>query len=192
MNKKIRTFLWRILGIGYDHALRVVDCVFLREDRFTSMGYKSYENNAIVYRWSDAPLTIGRYCSISYDVKFIMDDGKHGYNVVSNYPFNSNEVGEKRGITIGNDVWIGMSATILNGVTIGNGVTIAAGAVVTKDVADYCVVAGVPARVVREKCSREEAICMSKIAWWNWTDERINDFIDDFRLSISDFIKKHR
>ena len=53
-------------------------------------------------------------------------------------------------IRIGNRVWIGMNATILKGVHIGDGAVIAAGAVVTKDVPDRCLAAGVPARVIRE------------------------------------------
>ncbi|AVK63176.1 acetyltransferase [Lactobacillus sp. CBA3606] len=52
-------------------------------------------------------------------------------------------------ITIGNDVWMGGSVTILPGVTIGNNVVLAAGAVVTKDVPDNVIVAGVPAKVIK-------------------------------------------
>ncbi len=52
-------------------------------------------------------------------------------------------------VNIGNDVWIGRRAMIMPGVKIGNGVIVAAGAVVTKDVPDYSVVAGVPAKVVK-------------------------------------------
>lgn len=192
MKNKIRSILWRLLGIDYNHILKVVDCIYLKEDRFTIIGHKSYDNQALVYRWSDAPLQIGKYCSISYQVKFILDDGKHGYNQVTNYPFVSNEIDKKRGITIGHDVWIGMGATILNGVTIGNGVTIAAGAVVTKDVPDYCVVAGVPATIIKRKCSEEEADAMNKIAWWNWDDQLIDSRIQDFRLPIPEFIAKYQ
>ena len=192
MKTKIRSLLWRILGIDHDHVLRVVDSVYLKEDCFTSIGYKTYDNNSLVYRWSDAPLVIGKYCSISYHVKFILDDGKHCYNRITNYPFPTNEIGEKKGITIGNDVWIGMGVTILNGVSIGNGVTVAAGSVVTEDVPDYCVVAGVPARIVKKKCSDSEAEIMCKIAWWNWSDELINQRMRDFRLSISEFIARYQ
>lgn len=52
-------------------------------------------------------------------------------------------------VTIGNNVWIGDKATILSGVTIGDGAVIAANAVVTKDVPAYCVVGGIPARVIK-------------------------------------------
>lgn len=192
MKKKLRTLLWRVLGIDYEHVLKVFDHVYLKEDCFSSVGHKSYDNHALVYRWSDAPLRIGRFCSISYHVKFILDDGKHCFNSVTNYPFTSNKVGIKRGIEIGNDVWIGLGATILNGVTIGNGVTVAAGSVVTKDVPDYCVVAGIPAKIVKQKCSENEAEMMNKIAWWDWDDEVIKKRIIDFRLPIHEFIAKYQ
>ena len=52
-------------------------------------------------------------------------------------------------IAVGDDVWIGASATILKGVTVGAGAVIAAGAVVTRDVPPMTVVAGVPAKPVR-------------------------------------------
>lgn len=58
---------------------------------------------------------------------------------------------EIKSVVIGNDVWIGAHAVILAGVAIGDGSVIAAGAVVTKDVAPYSVVAGVPARVIKKR-----------------------------------------
>lgn len=52
-------------------------------------------------------------------------------------------------VSIGNDVWIGMRSIIMPGVTIGSGAVIGAGAVVTKDVPDYAIVGGVPARIIK-------------------------------------------
>ncbi|MEU1645151.1 acyltransferase [Micromonospora zamorensis] len=54
-----------------------------------------------------------------------------------------------RGVTIGDDVWVGTRAVILHGVTIGRGAVIGAGAVVTRPVPAYTVAAGNPARVIR-------------------------------------------
>jgi phosphonate metabolism protein (transferase hexapeptide repeat family) len=54
-------------------------------------------------------------------------------------------------VVIGHDVWIGHGATILPGVTVGNGAVIGAGAVVSKDVAPYTIVGGVPAKLIRER-----------------------------------------
>lgn len=58
-------------------------------------------------------------------------------------------------ITIGDDCWFGANVTVLPGVTIGRGCTIGAGSVVTKDVPEYSVAMGVPARVVRKVESLE-------------------------------------
>ncbi len=52
-------------------------------------------------------------------------------------------------VVIGDDIWIGTRVTILPGVKIGNGVIIGAGAVVTKDIPDYAIVGGVPAKIIK-------------------------------------------
>lgn len=189
--KKFRNILWRILGIDYAHILKVIDHIYLKNDPYAIVGHNTYDNNAMVYRWSDAPLVIGKYCSISYGVRFITDDANHTFNTISSYPFSSNSVSAKKGITIGNDVWIGMNVIILHGVKIGDGATIAAGSVVTKDVEPYTVVGGVPAKLIKEKCSREEAVSMRQIAWWNWDSHIIENRIEDFKLSYFEFIKKY-
>ena len=191
MRKKIRELLWKILGFSHNHMVKVTDLPYLKNDTFTRLGEGTYDNNALVYRWTNAILNIGKYCSISYGVKFIMDDGKHYTECVSSYPFK-NRTPQKGGITIGNDVWIGMNVIILNGVTIGNGVTVAAGAVVTTDVPDYCVVGGVPAKVIKHKCTEEEKSVMNEISWWNWSKDSIDANQADFNLPISVFINKHK
>ena len=187
----IRNYFWRLLGVSKKHMQWVCDNHYLKEDENTIIGYKSYDNNAIVYRWSNNKLIIGKYCSISYGVKFVIDDGSHTFNIISNYPFRTNQVGSKAGIEIGNDVWIGLGATIMNGVKIGDGVTVAAGSVVISNVPSYCVVAGVPAKVVKRKCTEEEAIMMSEIAWWDWEESTLKERITDFKLDIPSFISKY-
>lgn len=53
-------------------------------------------------------------------------------------------------VTIGDDIWIGANAAIMPGVTIGNHCVVAAGAVVTKDVPPHSLVAGVPAKIIKQ------------------------------------------
>ncbi|MCI9867455.1 acyltransferase [Rhizobium skierniewicense] len=65
---------------------------------------------------------------------------------------------EMLGITIGDDVWIGANAVILDGVTVGNGAVIAAGSVVVKDIPDMAIAGGVPAKVIRKRGEKAASI----------------------------------
>ena len=67
---------------------------------------------------------------------------------------------------IGNDVWIGERASIMEGVTIGDGAIIAAGSMVTKDVPPYAIVAGVPAHIIRYRFTQEQIELLRNIKWW--------------------------
>ncbi|KAA3607058.1 MAG: acetyltransferase [Calditrichaeota bacterium] len=55
----------------------------------------------------------------------------------------------KKPVSIGDDVWIGMNSVVLPGVTIGKGAVVAAGSIVTKDVDEYAIVGGVPAKLIK-------------------------------------------
>lgn len=74
---------------------------------------------------------------------------------------------------IGNDVWIGNSAIIVSGVKIGDGAVVGAGAIVTKDVPDYAIVVGSPARIIRYRFSNEIILRLKKIKWWELSEKEI-------------------
>ncbi|MBC7313160.1 MAG: acetyltransferase [Rhizobium sp.] len=95
-------------------------------------------------------------------------------------------------VSIGHDVWIGHGATVLPGVTVGNGAVIGAGAVVSKDVAPYTIVGGVPARLIRERFAPVTAERMEALAWWDWDHDRLFAALGDFRaLGAEDFVEKY-
>ena len=94
-------------------------------------------------------------------------------------------------VVIGHDVWIGHGAVVMPGVSIGNGAAIGANAVVTRDVAAYTIVAGVPARPVRRRFSEEVAARIEALAWWDWTPERLAQAIPDMQaLPIEAFLAR--
>lgn len=92
---------------------------------------------------------------------------------------------------IGNDVWLGLNTIIIAGNRIGNGVIAGAGSVITKDVPDYAVVAGNPAKIIRYRYSPEQIAALNRIKWWDWTDDEIRHRYQDLFLPIDGFIKKY-
>ena len=97
-----------------------------------------------------------------------------------------------RQVVIGHDAWIGHGAIVLPGVSIGPGAVIAAGAVVTKDVAPYAIVAGVPARFLKWRFEPKISERIMALAWWDWEHDRLAAAVEDMRMLGADaFVEKY-
>lgn len=106
------------------------------------LGANSYLNrNATIV--CSKEIVVGENVAISQNV-IIRDSDIHHIII------DGKELSNTAPIHIGNNVWIGTSTTILKGVTIGDGAVIAAGSVVTKDVPSNCLVAGNPAKIIKQ------------------------------------------
>ena len=92
--------------------------------------------------------------------------------------------------TIGHDVWIGHGAVIMAGVSIGHGAVIGSGAVVTKDVGNYEVAVGVPAKVIKKRFTDEQIEKLLEIAYWDWDRETLEKRFDDL-FEINAFLEKY-
>ena len=171
--------------------------------------------------WGTAPytdtipgITIGRYCSIAQNVKFMLD-GNHCYSTVSTYSWDSQflyspqvkndkyaiyrvhdrpvsqcaQSAQLRPITIGNDVWIGSDVTLMMGTTIGDGAVIGAHSVVRGHVEPYSIVLGNPAARSKYRFKPELISALLKIQWWNWSVDVIASNMDLFTNEASDNIE---
>lgn len=153
------------------------------EDSDTTIGDYTYINGGHIYNSQ-----IGKFCSIGYGVS--VGPGEHQIERISSFPLSSRAFGEydagefiTKKTVIGNDVWLGNNAIVLQGVTVGNGAVIAAGAVVTKDVPPYAIVGGVPAKIIRYRFENQMIKKLEKLQWWDkdieWLKSQNNFFHKD-------------
>ena len=155
---------------AFEEGVRICD---FAKARHTSIGMFSY----LAPYATAQHCTRGRYCSIGPEA--IIGLGIHPtQGMISTYPgFYSQRkhavnfridpsIAEYKAIVIQNDVWIGARAVILDGVTIGDGAIVASGSVVTKDVAPYTIVGGVPAKLIRRRFTEDETAALIEFAWW--------------------------
>lgn len=132
-------------------------------------------------------LIIGSFCSIGSGASFIMAGNQgHRYDWASSFPFfymqevpffsGSLDAFKRAGDTvIGSDVWIGSEAMILPGIKVGHGAVIGSRALVTKDVEDYAIIGGDPAKVIKKRFTDKEIALLLEMQWWDWPDERIGE-----------------
>ena len=149
-----------------------------------------FEKNNVLYHYpiNHERLIIGKFCSIACGAKFLFNCANHTLRSLSTYTFplfyddwelDKKDVASawdhKGDITIGNDVWIGYEAVVMAGVHIGDGAIIGARAVVTKDVAPYAIVGGVPAKEIRKRFSPEVIKRLQAWRWWDWPVGKIRE-----------------
>lgn len=151
------------------------------------LGSYSYSHS-----YSRSVVAVGRYCSIGeglvafgnthpidwastspvfYQRRKLREWGGDKDQIEAMAPF----VADDAPITIGNDVWIGDGVRIKQGITIGDGAIIAVNSLVTKDVAPYSIVGGVPARLIRMRFESSMIDTFLEVAWWKFG---ISDIID--------------
>ncbi len=147
---------------------------------------------------------IGKFCSIAANVRINALEHPMERLTTHKLSYRPNEYfrylgvdGEFRArrqakrVVIGNDVWIGHGAVITPGVTVGHGAVIGANAVVTRDVAPYTVVGGVPAKLIRKRFDDAIIERLLKLNWWDWPVEKLFEAVPDIQtMAIGDFLVK--
>lgn len=141
-----------------------------------------FDENVLHHYEADGDrLVIGPFCAIAASVRIFMNGANHDTRGFSTFHFeifsadwaasfdrSGVEVLFRGDTVIGADVWIGAETLLPPGVRIGAGAVVAARSVVSRDVPDYAVMAGNPARVVRRRFDRETVAALLGIAWWDW------------------------
>jgi len=167
----------------------------------STMGDYSYcvENTQIAYA------TIGKFSNIAAHVRIYASmhpmerASLHHFSYRSSWYFDGEPDDQaffdwraSTPITIGHDTWIGHGAIIMPGVTVGTGAIVGSGAVVTKDVPDFAIAVGVPAKTIRRRFPDDIAQRLLDLAWWDWPHESLHGALKDFRkLTAEQFLNKY-
>jgi acetyltransferase-like isoleucine patch superfamily enzyme len=155
--------------------------------------------------YTDSKIIFGKYISIAEGVNFMLGSN-HNVNRVTTYlnfkiaegVMDHNGMLSNGNIVIGNDVWIGLNAVIMDGITIGDGAVIAAGSIVTKNVEPYSIVGGTPAKIIKKRFDKKTIDRLLKTKWWDLSKEVLeilspylfSEEVDRFLEILENHIKK--
>lgn len=177
---------------------------------WTEIGRNSRIQESVIgdYTYDDGDVSIiysvvGKFCSIASHVR--INPGNHPQHRVTQHHSTYRRVQfgfdarddedffdwrRAHACEIGNDVWIGHAAVVMPGVKIGTGAVVGAAAVVTKDVAPYSVVAGVPARKIKMRFGEDVISRLLKTEWWNWDRPMLEERWRDL-CNVELFLEKY-
>lgn len=180
--------------------------------RYTEVGANCHVNRSTLGDYSYlvdgtqvAYAQIGKFANIAANVRIYASKhpmqraSLHHFTYRSSWYFDGEEDDAaffdwraENGIEIGHDTWIGHGAVIMPGVRVGIGAIIGSNAVVTKDVADFAIAVGVPAKPIRQRFPAPIADRLLALGWWDWSHEKLHQALPDFRaLEIEAFLEKY-
>lgn len=186
-----------------------IDFLLYVDEKSTFEGYNRITGRSSIYNShigsytyavgaSIGNATVGKFCSIAMGAK-VGGLGSHPTSYVSTHPIfysakrqcgisfsEEDYFKEDNKTVIGNDVWIGANAIIMDGVHVSDGAIIATGAIVTKDVPPYAIVTGIPAVIKKFRCSIEQVQILQHLAWWNWPQHLLKKHTKSFQGPIDD------
>lgn len=156
------------------------------------VGAYSYGECLVPGAWP-AGVTVGRYVSVAPGVRVFLRN--HPTNRLSLHPFFYNrglgwvtdDTISTGKLEIGHDAWLGERAIVTPGCSrIGVGAVLGAGAVVTKDVPDFAIVAGNPARLLRYRFPEETCRIIRMSRWWERSVEEVAQFMPEMIKPLSE------
>lgn len=147
----LKRTLMRWSGAEIGSNVRVVSTARFHLTGKLSIGEDTWIGHEVLVVGGEANVTIGAKVDIAPRAMIVT-----GSHELCTEPDRAAGRGYSKPVSIGSGAWLGAASVILGGVTIGHRSMVAAGALVDRDVSADCVVAGVPARVIRKLCPRCE------------------------------------
>lgn len=151
-----------------------------------TIGLHSYMDGVKVYYENEGDINIGRFTGIAPGTVLLLG-GRHNRNNISQFPFSKKiykgcketepSMAKYGNINIGSDVWIGMNCFIFGGVNIGDGAVVGACSLVKKDIPDYEIWCGNPAKKIGDRFPERVKKILQDMLWWYWDEDKLNGAI---------------